>query len=78
MQLAGLLGLVAVARAAYEADQTYRDSVLADNDGALAANPGPTEDEILRVQRFLSFPPEAQEKALAYLQNLQRYLSEGE
>jgi hypothetical protein len=33
---------------------------------------------MLRVQKFLIFPPEAQEKALAYLENLQRYLAEGE
>ena len=42
------------------------------------ANPGTTGEEALRVQRFLSFPPEAQVKALAYLQNLQRYLKEEE
>lgn len=42
------------------------------------ANRGPTGEEALRVQRFLSFAPEAQGKALAYLQNLQRYLKEGE
>jgi len=69
MQLAGLVTLAAMMRAAYEAE----------GQGQIAqANPGPTEEEILRAQRFLSFPAEAQEKALAYLQNLQRYLSEGE
>ena len=33
--------------------------------------------DLARV-KFLSFPPQAQEKALAYLENLRRYLSEGE
>lgn len=67
LQLACLLSLVALSRVAYEAEAQ----------GQIAqANPGPTTEEILRVQEFLSFPPEAQEKALAYLQSLQRYLQD--
>jgi hypothetical protein len=67
LQLARLLGLAAMMRAAYEAESQMTK-----------ADPEPTGDEVLRVQRFLSFPAEAQEKALAYLENLQKYLKEGE
>ena len=66
MQLAGLVTMAAMMRAAYEADgggQIDRE------------NPELAEEDIRRVQMFLSFPPEAQEKALAYLENLQRYLN---
>jgi hypothetical protein len=65
MQLAGLVGLAAMMRTAYEAERAR-------------PHPGLTEEEMLWVQRFLSFSPQAQEKALTYLENLQRYLEERE
>ena len=72
LQMARCLGLAAMMRAAYETDQAYM------NPRSGEGNPGPTKEEALRVQRFLSFPAEAQEKAIAYLENLQRYLGKGE
>jgi hypothetical protein len=61
LRLAGLLALAAMMRAAYEVEEQGKTA---------NPNPGPTKEEALRVQRFLSFPPQAQEKALAYMEGL--------
>ena len=75
-QLTGLLSFMAVMRAAYETDHAYQDT-LSGQANNYHVSPEMTSEEALRVQRFRSFPPEAQEKALLYLQNLRRYLEEG-